>query len=60
MSGPFQVRPLPQGEGWVMVGDFSRDIADGAHVAGMFPARYAAEAQEFADRLNIRELAGRS
>ena len=60
MANRFEVCPLPQGEGWLMVGDFSRDIADGAHVAGMFPARYAEEAQEFADRLNIRELAGRS
>lgn len=52
----FEVFPVPQGEGWLMVARLDSDDHD---IAAMFQAAYATEAQEFADRLNIREKARR-
>ena len=52
----FEVVPVPQGEGWLMVADLRTLHSE---IVAMFRAEYAAMAQEFADRLNLRELAGR-
>lgn len=58
MIARYVVQAIPEGEGWLMVADLVLPL-DGAPAA-LFRPEYREEAQEFADRLNIRELAGRS
>jgi hypothetical protein len=58
MTARYGVHPVPEGEGWVMVVDPDVPLPDA--VAAMFRLEHREIAQEFADRLNVRELAERS
>jgi hypothetical protein len=58
MTARYVVQPVPQGSGWLMVADLLADRPE-VSPAAMFRPDYRAEAQEFADRLNVRALAGR-
>jgi len=58
MTGRYAVQAVPQGAGWLMVADLLSDRPE-VMPAAMFRPEYREEAQEFADRLNVRELARR-
>jgi hypothetical protein len=55
----FGVYSVPEGAGWVMVADLA-EAGEGGEIAALFRPEHAELAQEFADRLNVRDLAGRS
>lgn len=53
MARPFTVVPVPQSDdAWVMV------FSQSGKIAAAFRVEYREKSQEFADRLNVRELAG--
>lgn len=58
MIARYVVQAVPEADGWLMVADLVLPL-DG-QPAAMFRPEYREEAQEFADRLNVRDLAGRS
>lgn len=59
MTGRYGVYPVPEGAGWVMVADLA-EPGEGGEIVALFRPEYREEAQEMADRLNIRALAGRN
>lgn len=54
----YGVYPVPEGDGWVMVADLA-EPGDGGEIAALFRPGYREEAQEFADRLTIRDAVQR-
>jgi hypothetical protein len=59
-DGRYEVQPVLDGDGWVMVVALFATFPAPSHVAAMFRPEHRDMAQEMADRLNVRALAKES
>lgn len=59
-DGQYEVRPVPNGEGWIMVVSLFTTVPTPSTIAAMFRPEHRDMAQEMADRLNVRAMAKES
>lgn len=56
-DGRYEVQPVLDGDGWVMVAFLATTVWAPSYVAAMFRPEHRDMAQEMADRLNVRSMA---